>query len=282
MSRVAYVNGHYCPHGEAAVHIEDRGYQFGDAVYEVWSVSDGRLFDADGHFERLRRSLGELRISMPRSRAALEQIIGQLLRRNRIRDGLVYLQISRGVARRDHAFPKNEPAPSIVLTAKRFDLAAQEARAQEGVRVITAPDIRWGRCDIKTVNLLPNVLAKQAAVEAGAQECWMVDGEGFVTEGSSTNAWILDRDGVLRTRHADNAILHGITRARIIACAKALDIAFEERAFTVEEAMTAREAFMSSASTYATPVVEIDGRPVGNGSPGSLSLALREAYKSAQ
>lgn len=282
MSRYAYVNGRFVPHARAAVHIEDRGYQFADAVYEVWSVVDGQLYDEDGHFERLVRSLSALGIPLPRSRPALTCIIRELLRRNRIRNGLVYLQVSRGVARRDHAPPVPQPAPAIVLTAKPLDLDAQQARSESGVAVITQPDIRWGRCDIKTTNLLPNVLAKQAAHQAGAGECWLVDGQGLVTEGSSTNAWIVDARGVLRTRQADNKILHGITRARVMACARETGVDFEERPFTADEVAAAQEAFMTSASTFVLPVISIDGHVIGTGAPGALTMALRKAYKASQ
>lgn len=278
MSRIAYVNGRYCLHSQASVHIEDRGFQFGDAIYEVWGVRGGRLIDARGHFDRLERSLRELRISPPVSRAALRLVIRELVRRNRIHDGLVYLQISRGVARRDHGFPDPATPPSLVMTAKRLDYGAAARRAEAGVAVVTVPDQRWARCDIKTVNLLPNVLAKQTAQEKGAFEAWQVDSEGCVTEGSSTNAWIVTADGKLVTRPADNAILHGITRATLIEIARSLGHAFEERAFSVEEAQSAREAFMTSATSFVTPIVQIDDRPVGNGAPGSVALALRQAY----
>lgn len=276
--RYAYVNGQYCRHGDAAVHVEDRGFQFADAVYEVWSVRNGALLDADGHFKRLARSLGELRIAMPRSRPALMRVIKELLRRNRVRDGLVYLQVSRGQARRDHAFPNHPVEPTIVLTCKRLDFIAADARAEDGIAVITVPDQRWARCDIKTVNLLPNVLAKQAAQEAGAVEAWLVDGDGHVTEGSSTNAWIVTKAGKLVTRQADNGILHGITRSRIFQCAQTLGLDVEERSFSPEEAFDAREAFLTSATSFVTPVVSIDNHPIANGKPGSLALALRQAY----
>ncbi|RKR02804.1 D-amino-acid transaminase [Maricaulis maris] len=276
--RFAYVNGRFCRHGDAAIHVEDRGFQFADAVYEVWSVRNGQLMDADGHFGRLARSLGELRIPEPRCRPALEHIIRELLRRNRVRDGLVYLQVSRGQARRDHAFPKKPITPTIVLTCKRLDFAAADARAATGIAVITVPDERWARCDIKTVNLLPNVLAKQMAVEAGAVEAWQVDADGFITEGSSTNAWIVTKAGTLLTRQADHGILHGITRARIIECAQRLGLDVVERAFTPEDALDAREAFLTSATSFVTPVVSIDNNVIANGEPGSLTSALREAY----
>ncbi|WP_304070366.1 D-amino-acid transaminase [Maricaulis maris] len=276
--RYAYVNGRFHRHSEAAIHIEDRGFQFADAVYEVWSVRNGQLLDADGHFQRLQRSLGELRIPSPRTRAALEQIIAELLRRNRVRNGLVYLQVSRGQARRDHAFPRAATTPTIVLTCKRLDFAAADARAEAGIAVITVPDQRWARCDIKTVNLLPNVLAKQAAQEAGATEAWLVDADGHVTEGSSTNAWIVTKAGKLVTRPADNHILHGITRARIFQCSQLLDLEIEERPFTPAEACDAREAFLTSATSFVTPVVSIDHHTIANGRPGSLATALRQAY----
>ncbi|MGK0267113.1 MAG: D-alanine transaminase, partial [Maricaulis sp.] len=249
MTRFAYVNGRFLPHDAAVVHVEDRGFQFGDAIYEVWSVRAGELIDADGHFARLERSLGELRIANPKSRAGYRLLIAELLRRNRVRDGLVYLQISRGRARRDHAFPAAATSPTMVLTAKRLDPVAAQRRADTGVGVITTPDLRWGRCDIKTVNLLPNVLAKQAALEAGAAEAWLVDDSGLVTEGSSTNAWIVTSDGRLVTRQADHAILHGITRATLMGVARDLGYVVEERPFSVDEAVSAREAFMTSATS---------------------------------
>ena len=278
MTHFAYVNGRFLPQDEAVVHVEDRGFQFGDAIYEVWSVRAGELIDAEGHFARLERSLGELRIANPKSRAGYRLLIAELLRRNRLRDGLVYLQISRGRARRDHAFPAAGTPPTVVLTSKRLDPVAAQDRADAGVGVITTPDLRWGRCDIKTVNLLPNVLAKQAAKEAGAAEAWLVDRSGLVTEGSSTNAWIVTADGRLVTRQADQGILHGITRATLMQMAEKLGYAIEVRPFSVEEAVCAREAFMTSATTYVTPITRIDGRPVGNGAPGSIATALREAY----
>ena len=282
MSRYAYVNSSFVPHRQASVHIEDRGFQFGDAVYEVWSVRDGRLLDEQGHFDRLYRSLDQLDILFERSQCALKVTIHELLRRNRIREGLVYLQISRGVAPRDHAFPAGNTPPTIVLTAKRFSFSAAARRAEQGVRVITQEDERWDRCDIKSVNLLANVLAKQAAREEGAYEAWLVDKDGLVTEGSSTTAWIVNADGELVTRPLDNHILHGITRKTVAAVAKALSIPLIERAFTPDEAKSAREAFITSASSFVMPVVQIDDKMIGNGAPGSLSLSLRDEYLRAQ
>jgi len=278
MSRVAYVNGRYAPFAEASVHIEDRGLQFSDGVYEVWSVRDGRLLDSDGHFTRLKRSLGELRIREPMDRSALEVVIHETLRRNRVRDGIVYLQINRGVARRDHAFPKTSVRPSVIITARAQIPATLNVSAEKGAAVITVPESRWARCDIKTVSLLPNVLAKQAAKEKGAQEAWFVDSDGLVTEGSSTNAWIIDANGCVRTRDLNANILRGVTRAKLIELLKEQNLKIEERPFTLEEAYNAREAFYSAATAMVTPVTSIDGKLVGDGKPGPLALRLREAY----
>src|SRR6516162_8919913 len=213
MSRVAYVNGRYLPLRAAMVHVEDRGYQFGDAVYEVCEVRRGRLIDERRHLARLRRSLGELQIKPPMSEAALGIVLREVIARNRIGYGIAYLQISRGVARRDHAFPSPEVEPSVVVTARRLDLARNEALAARGIAVISMPDNRWGRVDIKTVGLLPNALARQAAIEQGARDAWFVDNDGAVTEATSANAWIVTQDATLVTRRADHSILRGITRA---------------------------------------------------------------------
>jgi D-alanine transaminase len=278
MSRIAYVNGRYRRLVEAAVNIEDRGYQFSDGVYEVCEVRAGRLIDERRHMERLARSLSELRIAMPMSPAALGVVLRETVRRNRVRWGIVYVQITRGVARRDHAFPAPGTAPSVVVTARNLDLANAERLAAEGVAVVTVPDNRWERVDIKSVSLLPNVLAKQAAREQGAREAWFVDRDGRVTEGSSSNAWIVTRDGKVVTRHADHGILKGITRAVVIDMLAAQGLALEERPFTLAEAHAAREAFITSASQIVLPVVKIDGRPVGNGAPGLVATALRRDF----
>jgi D-alanine transaminase len=280
MGRIAYVNGRFMRHAEAAVHIEDRGYQLADAVYEVWAVFGGKLADAPGHFARLTRSLGELRIAAPMSEAALMIVLKETLRRNRVVDGQVYLQVGRGVAARDHAFPDPPVAPSVVITAKPIDLAASEARAAKGVGVVTVPENRWGRCDIKTVGLLPNVLAKQAAREAGAVEAWFVDELGLVTEGASSNAWIVDAEGRLRTRNIQANILRGVTRLSVMRLIEESGLPMEERAFTVEEARSAREAFVTGAGSLVLPVVRIDGANVGGGSPGPVAKRLRELYMS--
>jgi D-alanine transaminase len=278
MGRIAYVNGRYAPHAEAFVHIEDRGFQFADSVYEVWAVFDGRLADEAGHFERLSRSLGELRIRAPMSDAALRAVIRRVLRLNRISDGLAYLQVTRGVAPRDHPFPNPEPRATVVVTAKNVDMAASQARADRGVAVITTPETRWARCDIKTTGLLPNVLAKQAAREAGAVEAWFVDELGLVTEGGSSNAWIIDAHGVLRTRDIQSNILRGVTRRSLLHVVAALGIPFEERAFSVEEAKTAREAFITGAGSLVLPVTRIDQTLIGGGTPGLVAKRLRELY----
>lgn len=278
MSRIAYVDGRYVPHGAAAVHVEDRGFQFADGVYEVWAVFDGRLSDAEGHLTRLERSLDELRIARPLGRTALLAIVRETLRRNRVLNGLCYIQITRGQARRDHAFPSPDTRPTVVVTAKPVDFAAWDAKARQGGAVVTVPESRWARCDIKTVSLLPNVLAKQTAKEASAIEAWFVDRDGFVTEGASTNAWIVDGEGRLRTRDTDANILRGITRASLIELARERQMAVDERPFTVEEAKHAREAFITAASAFVTPITRIDGETVGDGRPGPVALRLRSLY----
>jgi D-alanine transaminase len=278
LARIAYVNGLYMPRDDAMVHVEDRGYQFSDGVYEVCEVRDGRIIDERRHMARLQRSLDELRIPVPMSPAALGVVLRETVRRNRVHDGIVYLQVTRGVARRDHGFPPAGTRPSVVVTARNLDSAANEKAAAEGVAVITVPDNRWERVDIKSVSLLPNVLAKQAAREQGAREAWFVDRDGKVTEGSNSNAWIVTMDGTVVTRPADKGILRGITRSVLLEVIKAHGLAFEERAFTVEEAYRAREAFLTSASQIVLPVVRIDARPVGNGAPGSIATALRQDF----
>jgi len=278
LSRIAYVNGRYLPRRDATVNIEDRGYQFADGVYELCEVRDGRFIDERRHIERLRRSLAELQIAFPLTPAALAVVMRETIRRNRVRNGIVYLQITRGVARRDHAFPPAGTAPSIVVTARSLDPSVNERLAAEGIAVITIPDGRWARVDIKTIALLPNVLAKQSARSQGAREAWFVDRDGRVTEGSSTNAWIVSAEGKVVTRPADNGILRGITRSVLIDAIKAQGLVFEERSFSVAEAYMAREAFVTAASQIVMPVVRIDGRPVGNGRPGPLATALRRDF----
>jgi len=277
MPRIAYVNGRYVPHRDAAIHIEDRGYQFADGVYEVCEVARGYVVDMKRHLDRLGRSLGELRIDWPMNRKALEIVLREVIARNRVANGLVYVQVTRGVAGRDFLFP-SDTRPALVITAKKVDPTLAEKRAENGIKVITVPENRWDRVDIKSVGLLPNVLAKQKAKEAGAQEAWFVDADGNVKEGGSSNAWIVTADGVMVTRPAEHGILRGITRTTLFDVAKKLGLTIEERGFSIAEAKSAREAFISSATTIAMPVVAIDGAPVANGHPGSVVLSLRAAF----
>jgi D-alanine transaminase len=278
MSRIVYVNGRYLPRRNAMVHVEDRGYQFADGVYEVCEVRAGRMVDERRHMGRLQRSLAELRIPLPMGLTALAVVMRETIQRNRVHSGIVYLQITRGVARRDHGFPPAGTAPSIVVSARNLDAAGNERSAAEGIAVITLPDNRWERVDIKSISLLPNVLAKQEARDRGAKEAWLVDRDGRVTEGSSSNAWIVTAAGAVVTRPAEQGILHGITRSVLIEAIRAEGLAFEERPFTVAEAYAAREAFITGASLTVMPVVQIDGKSVGNGKPGAVASALRRNF----
>ena len=276
MSRVAYVGGQYVPHRSAAVHVEDRGFQFADGVYEVLAVVGGRLVDETPHLARLARSLSQLRIVPPICEAALRIVMREVVRRNDVCEGIVYLQVTRGVAPRDHAFPKST-RPVLLITARR-KRRADPRIAEAGMAVITIPDIRWQRCDVKSVALLANVLGKQRAREAGAYEAWQVDRESQVTEGTSTNAWIVTAERIVVTRQADSAILNGITRLAILDIIRREGYGLVERPFTLAEARTASEAFLTSTSLGVLPVVKIDGRPVGSGTPGPFSRRLRECY----
>ena len=276
MSRIAYVAGQYLPHRAAAVHIEDRGYQFADGVYEVIAVAGGQLVDEARHLARLKRSLAELRIAMPMAEASLRIVIREVVRRNGVDDGIVYLQVTRGTAPREHAVPK-AAKPTLVVTSRRTRPPAARL-GRDGIAVITIPDIRWQRCDIKSIALVPNVLGKQKAREAGAYEAWQVDRDGQVTEGTSTNAWIVTADNTVVTRAADTAILNGVTRAAILDIMRCDGYRLVERPFTVAEAKAAHEAFLTSTTAELLPVVRIDGAPVGEGKPGALSLKLRAAY----
>lgn len=277
MARIAYVNGAYVPLAEATVNVEDRGYQFADGVYEVCLVVAGRFWDEEGHFDRLDRSLAALAIPAPAGRRALRLIAREVLRRNRLRDAFVYIQVTRGVAARNHAFPTRPIPPSLVVTAKRFDLEKNERQAARGVSVITVPDIRWGRVDIKSISLLPNVLAKQAAARDGAAEAWLVR-DGKVTEGASSNAWIVTDAGEIVTHPLTNEILGGITRQTVMSCAETLQLKVAERPFSLAEAQSAREAFLTSATNLVMPVVALDERKIGDGRPGPMARRLREAY----
>jgi len=274
--RQAYVNGRYVPHNQAAVHIEDRGYQFADGVYEVVPVFNGILVDEDLHLDRLERSLSELRIAEPVTRQVLKMISRELMRRNGLTNGFVYMQITRGVAPRDHKFPK-AAKPALVLTTRQMKPHSQQV-LDEGLKVITVADQRWDRCDIKSVSLLPNILGKQAAVEAGAYEAWQVDKDGMVTEGTSTNAWIVTQDNKVVTRDATHSILNGITRITLLELIKKEGYQLEERSFSVEEAHKAKEAFLTSSTSFVLPITQLDGKPIGNGHPGILTGKLRQHY----
>jgi D-alanine transaminase len=276
VSRIAYVSGAYVPHRQAVVHIEDRGYQFADGVYEVIAVRGGRLVDEEPHLKRLHRSLDELRIPVPMDDAPLGIVLREVVRRNGVETGIVYLQITRGVAPRDHAFPRSAK-PSLVVTS-RTTRGPDSRLGEAGIAVITISDIRWKRCDIKSISLVPNVLGKQRAREAGAFEAWQVDSEGHITEGTSTNAWIVTEDATVVTRAADNAILNGVTRLAVLDIIAREGYRLEERSFTIEEARAAREAFLTSTTVDLLPVVRIDGAPVHDGKPGPLSRKLRAAY----
>ncbi len=278
MSRIAYVNGRYLPHRDAAVHIEDRGFQFADGVYEVCEVRHRNLLDVTRHLDRLERSLGELSIKMPVSRKCIPMLFREIVNRNRVVNGYVYLQANRGVSPRNHLFPPASVKSSLVITAKHTDFTRSEEIAAKGVGVITVPDNRWERVDIKSVSLLPNVMAKQKALESGAGEAWFVDQEGYVTEGGSTNAWIVTMDGALVTRPAELGILRGITRTRVMDMAADLGISVEERRFTAEEAQNAREAFVTAATSIVLPVISVDGITVANGHPGEVATRLRALF----
>ena len=278
MSRVIYVNGRYKPYQEAAIHAEDRGFQFGDSVYEVVEVLGGKLIDEARHLDRLQRSLHEIQMAMPMSRAALILVIRETLRRNTVRDGIVYLQVSRGAGPRDFAFPDVAVPPTLVVIARAQSQSKLASLAEVGISVVTLPDIRWGRSDIKTVMLLPACLAKASAKSSGAREAWFIDAEGFITEGASSNAWIVTTGGTLVTRHLDNRILGGVTRAGVKDVAQRDGIAVKERPFTLSEALDAREAFITSATNTVMPVVKIDGRTIGSGRPGSVTQRLRSAF----
>ena len=276
MSRIAYVNGRYVRLAAACVHVEDRGYQFADGAYEVIAVQGGHLVDEHEHLERLAYSLHELHITWPMSPRSMQAVMRELLRRNAIsRRGMVYIQVTRGVAPRNHAFPQAVNS-CLVMTARRLP-AVDPIAARRGVGVIIIPDLRWKRPDIKSISLLPNVLGKQQAVEAGAYEAWMTDEEGLITEGTSSNAWIV-ANGTLVTRQADRAILNGITRRAVLRIAADHGIAFVERPFTPAEALGASEAFTTSTTALLKPVVKIGEAAVGDGHVGPLTRRLLDFY----
>ncbi len=279
MTRFVYVNGAYLPYASAGVHVEDRGFQFGDAVYEVCRVRGGRLKGEERHMARLARSLSELGIEAPMSPAALANVMRQTVVKNRVRDGLVYLQVTRGAGPRDFIYPGPEVSRTVVCLARSLSPANLDANAGKGIAVMTMPDIRWGRCDIKTVMLLPACLAKNAAQRDGAKEAWLIDEKGFVTEGASSNAWIIGQDGIVITRPTAPDILAGVTRATLLDLLRQEGVAFAERPFRLEEALAAREAFVTSASNTVMPVVKIDTTMIGNGHPGELTLRLRSKFQ---
>lgn len=275
LTRTVYVNGDFVAEQDAVVSVFDRGFLFADGVYEVSAVLEGKLIDNAGHIKRLRRSLSELSIELSTSD---EEIIGvqrELITRNQLTEGVVYLQVTRGSADRDFPFPEH-PQPGLVLFTQEKNIL-NAPQASEGIDVISVPDLRWKRRDIKTVGLLAQVLAKQTAIDNGASDAWMVE-DGYVTEGSSNNAFIVNADGILITRHLGNEILSGITRASVLELVEKDNISFEERAFTIDEALNATEAFITSATTFVWPVVKLDGHPIGNGKPGTLAPRLREFY----
>jgi D-alanine transaminase len=276
MARIAYVNGRYRPLAGVAIAIEDRGYQFADGVYEVIKVLAGRPRDLDRHLERLERSLAALAIRPPMTRAALTAVLAETLRRNRLPDALLYLQITRGSAARNHLYPKHA-RPTLVVTVRKPSFPSASERDQ-GVGVITCPDLRWGRCDIKSINLLPNVMARQQAAAAGCREAWLVDREGMVTEGSASNAYIVDQEGRLVTHPLSERILGGVTRSVVLEIARGAGIPVVERPFSLAEAQAAREAALTSTSSLVLPVTAIDERTVGNGHPGTVVRQLMTLY----
>ncbi len=277
MSRIAYVNGRYLPHGMAGVHVEDRGYQFADGVYEVIAVQDGRFVDEDDHLNRLGRSLSEVRMAWPINPRSMRVVLREVVRRNRITDrGIVYVQVTRGVAPRNHAFPASAES-ALVMTARPLP-PLDRAAMRRGVSVITIPDLRWTRRDIKSISLLPNVLAKQQAIDQGAFEAWLVDDGGMITEGTSSNAWIVTAGGELVTRHADVAILSGVTRRMVMEICAEHGTTFVERAFTADEAKAAREAFLTSTTSLVKPVVRVDDTQIGDGGIGPVTETLLECY----
>ncbi|MCC7284217.1 MAG: D-amino-acid transaminase [Acetobacteraceae bacterium] len=277
MSRIAYVNGRYLPQRDAAVNIEDRGYQFADGIYEVVHVYKGRFIDEDRHLGRLERSLREIALPMPMPRASLVKVLHEVVRRNRIREGLLYMQVTRGVARRDHAFPEKPIPPALVVTVRRVPPYPKSIEGWGGA-AITHPDLRWARRDIKSTALLPNVLARQAAREQGATEAVLYEPDGTITEGAATSFWIVDKDGTLCTRQLGEQILPGCTRGALIALMEEEGIAFREGPYTLDDVRAAREAFISSATSFVKPMLKIDGKPVGDGRAGPVTRKLFDLF----
>ncbi len=278
MPRISYVNGHYVPHNHATIQIEDRGFLMADAVYEVIGCIHGHMADETGHLDRLERSLSELQIAMPVERETLRFLMREVMRRNRQKNAAIYIQVTRGVAKRDFKFPSPDTPPTLVLISYDFDFDGNAA-VKNGMKVKTVPDIRWQRRDIKTVLLLPQSMAKQSAVNDGLDDSWMVDPEGFITECSASNAWIVTKDKKLVTRGVTSEILRGITRTAIEKLCKEMNLVLEERSFTPQEAYDAVEAFTSSATALITPVIEIDGHKIGDGKRGDICKNLYEEYR---
>jgi len=281
MARIIYVNGQYLNYNDALIHCEDRGFLFGDAVYEVCPIIACRVVDEEPHLMRLERSMRELAIQPPMSRAALSNVLRETVRRNRVIDGSVYLQVSRGVGKRDFLFPAASTPRTVVCFARSHSSERLEALAQKGIAVISAPDERWARVDIKTVQLLAPAMAKEKARAANAKEAWMVDRDGYVTEGASANAWIVTNYGEIATRSASSGILRGVTRTVLMEFLAKNKLRFTERPFTVDEAKGAAEAFVTSATNYVMPVVQLDGQPIGDGKPGPVTLRLRQLVVAA-
>ena len=279
MSNISFVNGVYIDQKDAMVNVEDRGYQFADGVYEVFAVIKKKIVDYDGHINRLYRSLNEISLKSPIVKDAYLFHIRNLIRKNKINDGLIYLQISRGVAQRDFKFPENTK-PSLVITAKSISMDSYYSKFNKGIKVKITDDLRWKRVDIKTLNLLPPVLAKQKAVENGCDEAWMIDSDGFITEGSSSNAWILIKDKLITTP-ATTSILKGITRTSLINALKKKKIKFIEKRFNKNDIKIANEAFITSATQFVMPVVKVDNIKIGNGKVGKYANLFKEAYMRA-
>ncbi len=279
MPRIAYVNGRYLRYPNATLSIDDRGLQFGDSVYEVIAVRHDRFVELDDHLARLWRSLEALRMASPVSEPALRIVLREIKRRNHVQDGLLYLQITRGIAPRNHKFPDRTVRSTLIVTGAQRTSTDQLMALREGVTVVTLEDARWRHCDIKSTNLLPNVLAKQTAIDAGAREAWLVDEEGFITEGTSSTAWIVLENGHVVTRPLSTRILPGVTRLNLLAVLKQMQIECVERPFTVQEAEFAKEAFLTSANNPVTPVVTINGVVIGDGTPGQVTRLLQSAYQ---
>jgi D-alanine transaminase len=278
MSQITYLKGRFLPHEEAYVHVEDRGFLFADGIYDFVLVHRGKMVNLEGHLDRIDYSLGEMEIRWPMPRKELVDVFAEAIRRNALGEGFVYLQVTRGVAPRNHAFPREEVSPTVLVIARHVPFPTLE-EARSGAKVITVPDQRWKRCDIKSIAILPNALAREKAVRAGTDEAWMYDEEGFITEGPACNAWIVTAEGELLTRQLDQAILSGVTRRMLLGVCRDNGVRFAERRFTVDEAKAAREAFWTNSPTLIRPVVQIDDTVIGDGKGGPFTLRLLDAYR---